>query len=277
MIDIIITNYNRETLITRAINSVFNQTYQDLHLIIVDDCSTDNSVKVIEDLLEHNTSKVECTLIKNKVNVGAGASREIGIRFLKGKYMTFLDSDDYLQEDFIEKMKSYIKDDYDVITHCMLYEVNGNLLEREDTFNVTQDIDLSKNKFEIILYCKALNGSLIKNKLWNKVKYSQRRYIEDTPTYFKLVYYANKVIQTPVKGYIYTQNSPDSLCKNANDLKNKIYRLTAAMDNYYFLIGQGDYKLAQKFNSSIDTLIDALLNEVKKLPQIELIQDENNI
>ena len=53
--------------------------------------------------------------------------------------------------------------------------------------------------------------------------------------------------------------------------------ITAAMDNYYFLIGQGNYKLAQKFNSSIDTLIDDLLNEVKKLPQIELIQDENNI
>ena len=51
MIDIIITNYNRETLIVRAINSVFNQSYQDIHLIIVDDCSTDNSVKVIEDLL----------------------------------------------------------------------------------------------------------------------------------------------------------------------------------------------------------------------------------
>ena len=42
MVDIIVTNYNRETLIARAINSVFNQTYQDLHLIIVDDCSTDN-------------------------------------------------------------------------------------------------------------------------------------------------------------------------------------------------------------------------------------------
>ena len=117
MIDIIITNYNRDTLIARAINSVFNQSYQDIHLIIVDDCSTDNSVKVIEDLLEHNTSKVKCTLVKNKINVGTGASKDIGIKFLKGKYMTFLDSDDYLQENFIEKMKSYIKDDYDIITH----------------------------------------------------------------------------------------------------------------------------------------------------------------
>ena len=75
MIDIIITNYNRETLITKAINSVFNQSYQDIHLIIVDDCSTDNSVKVIEDLLEHNTSKVKCTLVKNKINVGTGLKK----------------------------------------------------------------------------------------------------------------------------------------------------------------------------------------------------------
>ena len=101
MIDIIVTNYNRETLITRAINSVFNQSYQDIHLIIVDDCSTDNSVKVIEDLLEHNTSKVKCTFVKNKENKGAGFSRGLGLKFLEGKYMTFLDSADYLGPTFI--------------------------------------------------------------------------------------------------------------------------------------------------------------------------------
>ena len=274
MIDIIITNYNRETLITRAINSVFNQSYQDIHLIIVDDCSTDNSVKVIEDLLEHNTSKVECTLVKNKVNVGAGASREIGIRFLKGKYMTFLDSDDYLEPSFIEDLVKYTKKDYDIISYNCTY-LEGD--KRTYCNNLTEDKEFTTDKLELVKYCKFLNGSLIKSSLWDKVKYSVRRYIEDTPTYFKLVYYANKVIQTPVKGYIYTQNSPDSLCKNADYLKTRIYMLTAAMDNYYFLIGQGNYKLAQKFNSSIDTLIDALLNEVKKLPQIELIQDENNI
>ena len=232
MIDIIITNYNRETLIIRAINSVFNQSYQDIHLIIVDDCSTDNSVKVIEDLLEHNTSKVKCTFVKNKENKGAGFSRGLGLKFLEGKYMTFLDSDDYLEPSFIE---------------------------------------------ELVKYCKFLNGSLIKSSLWDRVKYSVRRYIEDIPTFFKLVYFSKKVICTTVKGYIYTQNSSDSLCKNADYLKTKIYMLTAAMDNYYFLIGQGNYKLAQKFNSSIDTLIDNLLNEVKKLPQIEVLQDENNI
>ena len=274
MIDIIITNYNRETLIARAINSVFNQTYQDLHLIIVDDCSTDNSVKVIEDLLEHNTSKVKCTFVKNKENKGAGFSRGLGLKFLEGKYMTFLDSDDYLEPTFIEELVKYTKKDYDIISYNCTY-LEGD--KKSYCNHLTQDKEFTTNKFELVKYCKFLNGSLIKSNLWDRVKYSVRRYIEDIPTFFKLVYFSKKVICTTVKGYIYTQNSPDSLCKNADYLKTKIYMLTAAMDNYYFLIGQGNYKLAQKFNSSIDTLIDALLNEVKKLPQIELIQDENNI
>ena len=58
----------------------------------------------------------------------------------------------------------------------------------------TKDIDLSNNKFELAAYCKFLNGSLIKSKLWDKVKYSVRRYIEDNPTFFKLVYYSKRVI-----------------------------------------------------------------------------------
>lgn len=274
MIDIIITNYNRETLITRAINSVFNQSYQDIHLIIIDDCSTDNSVKVIEDLLEHNTSKVKCTFVKNKENKGAGFSRGLGLKFLEGKYMTFLDSDDYLEPSFIEDLVKYTKKDYDIISYNCTYLEGDKRIYCND---LTQDKEFTTDKLELVKYCKFLNGSLIKSSLWDKVKYSIRRYIEDTPTFFKLIYFSKRVICTTVKGYIYTQNSPDSLCKNADYLKHTVYMITAAMDNYYFLIGQGNYKLAQKFNSSIDTLIDALLNEVKKLPQIELIQDENNI
>ena len=274
MIDIIITNYNRDTLIVRAINSVFNQSYQDIHLIIVDDCSTDNSVKVIEDLLEHNTSKVKCTFVKNKENKGAGFSRGLGLKFLEGKYMTFLDSDDYLEPSFIEDLVKYTKKDYDIISYNCTY-LEGD--KRTYCNDLTEDKEFTTDKLELVKYCKFLNGSLIKSSLWDKVKYSVRRYIEDTPTFFKLIYFSKRVICTTVKGYIYTQNSPDSLCKNADYLKHTVYMITAAMDSYYFLIGQGNYKLAQKFNSSIDTLIDALLNEVKKLPQIELIQDENNI
>ena len=273
MVDIIVTNYNRETLIARAINSVFNQTYQDLHLIIVDDCSTDNSVKVIEDLLENNTSKVKCTFIKNKENKGAGFSRGLGLKFLEGKYMTFLDSDDYIEPDFIEKLIKYTKKDYDIIAYNCTY-LEGD--KKSYCNNLTEDIDLSNNKLELAAYCKFLNGSLIKSKLWDKVKYSVRRYIEDNPTFFKLVYYSKRVICTTVKGYIYTQNSPDSLCKNADYLKHNLYKLTAGMDIYYFLIGQGDYKLASRYNSYIDNQLDTILNYIKSILNSNT-ENENNI
>lgn len=267
MIDIVLTNYNREAIIVRAIKSVFNQTYKKIHLIIVDDCSTDNSVKVIEDLLNSETYSTKVTFIKNKINVGAGVSRGIGIKYLKGKYMTFLDSDDYLQEDFIENMISYIKGGYDIITHNVLIEIDGSILEREDT----QDIDLSNDKFRIITHCKFLNGSLFKNKLWKKVKYSQRRFLEDTPTFFKLVFFAKKIIHTKLQGYVYTQNSSDSLCKKAkeNNIRKSLYKLVTLVDEYDFLLQNKGYKLAAIFNKKLNSILESdnpleLLSNINK-------------
>ena len=273
MIDIIITNYNRETLIVKAINSVFNQSYQDIHLIIVDDCSTDNSVKVIEDLLEHNTSKVKCTFVKNKENKGAGFSRGLGLKFLEGKYMTFLDSDDYLEPSFIEELVKYTKKDYDIISYNCTY-LEGD--KKSYCNNLTEDKEFTTNKFELIKYCKHLCGTLFKSSLWNKVKYSVRKYVEDTPTFFKLVYYSKRVICTTVKGYIYVQNSQDSLCKTADYLKHNLYKLTADIDIYYFLVGQGDYKLASRFNSYIDSQLDTILNYIKPILYSNT-ENENNI
>ena len=93
---------------------------------------------------------------------------------------------------------------------------------------------------------------------------------------FKLVYYSKRVICTTVKGYIYTQNSPDSLCKNADYLKHNLYKLTAGMDIYYFLIGQGDYKLASRYNSYIDNQLDTILNYIKSILNSNT-ENENNI
>lgn len=254
MIDIVLTNYNREAIIVRAIKSVFNQTYKKIHLIIVDDCSTDNSVKVIEDLLNSETYSTKVTFIKNKINVGAGVSRGIGIKYLKGKYMTFLDSDDYLQPDFIEQMYSYTKNKkYDIIgSKCTLQK--GDLI-LEESFN---DLEIP-NKFMAFYYNPFLNGSLIKNKLWKKVEYSYRRFIEDTPTYFKLVYYAKNIICTGVTGYIYTQDSSDSLCKKAstNDLRYALYRLVTLIDEYDFLRQNKDTKLSYIFNKRINEILES--------------------
>jgi glycosyltransferase involved in cell wall biosynthesis len=89
MVTVVIPLYNREDTIGRALISVINQTYQDIEIIIVDDCSDDRSVEIVESF---NDSRLH--IIKLNSNVGASSARNIGINAAKGELIAFQDSDD---------------------------------------------------------------------------------------------------------------------------------------------------------------------------------------
>jgi len=89
---IIIPLYNREKTISRAIESILNQTFQYFEIIIIDDCSTDHSAEIIHKLKVLD-SRIKC--FKNEINQERCISRNKGIQISSGKYICFLDSDDY--------------------------------------------------------------------------------------------------------------------------------------------------------------------------------------
>lgn len=97
MFSIIIPNFNRENTIIKSIESVLNQTYANFELIIVDDCSTDNSLKVISKIKD-----VRIKVFQLENNSGAAVARNFGIRKSSGGFISFLDSDDYLERKFLE-------------------------------------------------------------------------------------------------------------------------------------------------------------------------------
>ncbi len=102
MVSIIITSYNKSATIRRAINSAINQTYKNCEVIVVDDCSTDNS----HDIYREFADKIK--LISTPNNCGVTYAREEGIQAARGKYLTFLDADDYLDITAIQHCVSYI-------------------------------------------------------------------------------------------------------------------------------------------------------------------------
>jgi glycosyltransferase involved in cell wall biosynthesis len=89
---IIIPLYNREKTISRAIESILNQTFQDFEIIIIDDCSTDQSAEIVHKL---KILDARIKYIKNEINQERCISRNKGIQIASGKYICFLDSDDY--------------------------------------------------------------------------------------------------------------------------------------------------------------------------------------
>ena len=104
-VSVIIPVHNSEKYILECLNSVINQTYKNLEIIVIDDKSTDNSVDLIKSI---NDPRIK--LIQLKENVGAGVARNKGIEISTGDYICFLDSDDYWKLKKIEKQMNFIKD-----------------------------------------------------------------------------------------------------------------------------------------------------------------------
>lgn len=109
LVSIIMPSYNTAKFISETIESVLAQTYTDWELIIVDDCSTDNTDEVVESFLPYNRIKY----IKNEKNSGAAVSRNRALCEAKGKWIAFLDSDDVWLPEKLEKQIAFMeKNDY---------------------------------------------------------------------------------------------------------------------------------------------------------------------
>ena len=113
LVTIIIPIYNVEDYLVDCINSVKAQIYQNLEVICVDDCSTDNSYSVVKNLTANDS---RFSLVRNEENRGQSYSRNVGMKIAKGEYILFLDSDDVLSKQAIKVLMQYAEEgNYDSI------------------------------------------------------------------------------------------------------------------------------------------------------------------
>ncbi|MDQ2085662.1 glycosyltransferase family A protein [Herbivorax sp. ANBcel31] len=166
-VSIIIPCYNSFKLMGRCLESLENQTYKNFEVIIIDDCSTDNSYN---DLLKYKeTSNIDFKVYKNKVNCGPGESRNVGISYAKGEWLAFSDSDDWYVEDFIEKMlKKAVEKKADIVMCDHNYVYSDGRLEKCNAMNFFND---SSTKRDFIAYSRtSLWRLFIKKSLFNDIK-----------------------------------------------------------------------------------------------------------
>lgn len=115
LVSVVIPVYNREGTIERAVNSVLNQTYTNIELIVVDDGSTDNSLQVVKQL------QTEQMKIWEQVHLGANAARNFGISVAKGEYIAFQDSDDEWLPEKLEKQITYMLENNFEACYCPFF------------------------------------------------------------------------------------------------------------------------------------------------------------
>ena len=112
-VTVIIPVYNSEKYIGKCLDSILNQTYNDYEIMIVNDGSKDNSQKIIDEYKNKNPKKI---IVIKQENKGVSVTRNESIKRANGKYIMFIDSDDYIDKDYIETfVKKIEKEDYDIV------------------------------------------------------------------------------------------------------------------------------------------------------------------
>ncbi len=225
-VSIVITAYNKERTLRKAVQSAVGQTWGDIEVIVVEDKSTDGTRDVLFELAD----RFSCvTPLLCGENVGAGLARRRGIKAAKGEYVLLLDGDDWLDAGFIEDLaRRAIKEDADMVTGGVSVHVgNGRVCE------VTYGDKTVSGDEKIVKYfgqtTQWLNNRLVRKSLYNKVPYSDRRYIEDVQTCVALLWWANKNCFVNNCGYHYMQN-PESLTHTADDFKEHLFRTLCVTD-----------------------------------------------
>lgn len=253
-VSIIMSCYNSEKTVSRAVDSVLKQTYANWELIVVDDASTDGSLKLVKDAAgKDNRIKVIC----HNTNQGAGISRRDGISASTGEYTTFLDSDDTLTEIALELLvDSAVKTKADIVSPGYRTISKEEIVNRKPQERVVE----GKDKFAIDTSdaLRFLNPCLVKATLWGKVTYSSRRFVEDTPTLVQLLFFAKSRSIISDVTYNYYQNE-GSLIHSASNVKKYIYEALCTIDCYKFFKEQNEpYPIALVFAKLSKFCIDTV-------------------
>ena len=219
-ISIIIPVYNVEKYLPECLDSILNQTFQDFEIICVDDGSTDSSL----DILQEYKRKDDRFVILQQHHAGAGAARNNGIKLAEGKYIQFLDSDDYFEPTLLEEMHNHAEKFGADLTVCSSRKVDdeGNIIESRNP-NSPINLDktpleqpFSRKDFKDDIFC--LLTPLPWNKLYlkslitdNGIKYPQINICEDIAFVHACVACAKKIVVCDNELINYRYNRPFSM------------------------------------------------------------------
>ncbi len=220
LISVVMPLYNAERFLEKSVESVLNQTFKDFELIIIDDCSSDSSLKVAENLADSNN---RIRIIKNPKNKGVAETRNNGIREAKGKYIALLDSDDIWEKTKLEKQIKLLEKEEAQISYCSYGFINENDEPIKKPFIVPECTNFNKMLVKSVISCST---ALIESELLKNHNFNSEFYHEDYVLWMELLKTNAKAVgNTEVLAY-YRQVSGS----RSNDKRNaaihrwKIYR-----------------------------------------------------
>lgn len=239
LISVIVTIYNIERYIEKCIISIINQTYKNIEIILVDDGSKDKSANICDEY-EKKDRRIK---VIHKENGGHSDARNTGLDMATGEYYMFVDGDDYIKEDMIERMyDELVKSSTDmVICEFQYVDEDGNYIEQEINKQPPKVILDEKIFWDtymtygiMVVWCK-----LFKKKCFENVRFPRGQLHEDEAVMHRLIGNCNEICYINERLYFYVQRNGSTMNKKIS-IDNLCY-INTVYERINYLIGKKIY------------------------------------
>lgn len=248
-LSIIVPVYNVEKYLPKCLESLIKQTLKDIEIICVNDGSMDNSLAILKEF----ASKDSRIRIIDNQHQGVAKTRNTGIEQSTGEYIGFVDSDDYIDIDFFEKLyNSATKSNSDIaiasiLKHKNFFNIYNAKYTKEETAITIQDkIKLCEDKKHFFFYAwnKIYHSGFIKE---NNIKFSEGQIYEDVMFAIKALYYSNKIISVYSTKYHYIEHE-NSLTKYKDKTGGKEQDLVKAYSELQEFCNSKNIEIPERLN-----------------------------
>jgi len=271
-ISIIVPVYGVEQFIRKCIKSIMNQTYKNIEIILVDDGSDDNCGKICDAF-----SKMDDRIIViHQENKGLCAARNAGLNIASGKYIGFIDSDDWILPDMYEYLYKNLKRYNADITACTYFRIKNKKRTRVATdgevkiFNSDEAI---KNIVETFELRTVFWNKLFKKEIFNDIKFPEGKVFEGTNMMHLVLQKTEKVVLLPNAKYYYRDNATSII--NTDNIKNSVDYVLGFIKRYNELIEKYPNLKEKMINDVIKNSIN-LLEVLRRKTTKELREYQND-
>lgn len=242
-VSIIVPVYNTENYLTRCLESLVNQSLKEIEIILINDCSTDHSVDILEKYKQKYPDKI--IIVDLKENKGPGGARNEGISIAKGEYLGFVDSDDDVSNYMFEELyKIAASSDYDIVDCQFYYEAfNANMKTTIDS--ALGELTLEKRR-ELFVHSGFIWSKIIKRTIItdNNIKFRENTAYEDIDFIRIVMFYCTKICATNSILYNHRENSTSiTNCPTRNiQVCEKMASMKSLTKKFKDLGAYNDYK-----------------------------------
>lgn len=237
-ISIILPVYNVANYIKSCTESILNQTYSNFEVIVVNDGTEDNSISILLETINNDSRFI----IYNKKNGGLSDARNFGLSKSTGKYITFIDSDDYIDIDYLDYLYKLLKKYNVSMSMCSLYNVfsKKNSVKIHDLGTGEEGVMSSEIAIENMCYQKNVDtcayAKLYKRELFESICYPKGMLFEDIGTTYKLFLNSDKIAYGYNSKYYYNIRNNSIVTSEFNIKKLDLLEMTDRMGEDVLLV-----------------------------------------